>query len=177
MPAVDFHDGYLIAFDSQNQEKWGTPFGGDYYDVCTDISIDRTNSKLYLIGDVSKSSNCFPFKDAQTWFQDDFTQYANTIAGFITQFDVSSDFNGQLENSISENDVIVYPNPSRGEKIFIKSTSEISSLKVIDLLGNEQTFGFDLKEKTINLNHLSKGVYFIFLKSENKTYTFKFRKI
>jgi hypothetical protein len=177
MPAVDFHDGYLIAFDNQNQEKWGTPFGGDYYDVCTDISIDRANSKLYLIGDVSKSSNCFPFKDAQTWFQDDFTQYANTIASFITQFDVSSNFNGQLENSISENDVIIYPNPSSGEKIFIKSTSEISNLKVVDLLGIEQTHNYNKSENTINLSSLSNGTYFICYTLNNTFHTIKFTKI
>jgi hypothetical protein len=177
MPAVDFHDGYIIAFDSQNHVKWGTPFGGDYYDVCTDISIDRTNSKFYLIGDVSKSSNCFPFKDAQTWFQDDFTQYANTIASLITQFDVSSNFNGQLENSISENDVIVYANPSIGEKIFIKSTSEISNLKVFDLLGIEQTYNYNKSENTINLSSLNNGTYFICCTINGTFHTIKFSKI
>ncbi len=60
----------------------------------------------------------------------------------------------------------IYPNPAR-DTLFIESTTAISDITILDVAGKEvYTSQRDLGQ--ININHISKGMYFIRLESENR---------
>lgn len=70
------------------------------------------------------------------------------------------------ENSL--NSVSVYPNPFN-DKLTISSEQIIKKAVIVDMLGktiyNQQNFSEGIE--TINLQNISKGMYFLVLESEN----------
>ena len=59
--------------------------------------------------------------------------------------------------SVSKIDITIYPNPS-SDIVFVKTTAEYSSIKVIDVSGRLCYQGIDSK---LSLGHLLSGVYTI----------------
>jgi hypothetical protein len=66
----------------------------------------------------------------------------------------------------------VYPNPF-SDIIHIQSDNSIESISINDLNGKPL---FETTNKTINLNFLTSGYYFIILKSEKQTFTYRVLK-
>lgn len=75
-------------------------------------------------------------------------------------------------NEISTEDFKVYPNPF-SEKIHIQSDKNIEFISIIDLNGKTLS---KTTNKTINLDFLQSGYYFIVLNSEKKQFTYKVLK-
>lgn len=71
----------------------------------------------------------------------------------------------KTNNQIANNNLNVYPNPSNGLFV-VRLTNEMDglSLSVVDVTGRN-VFQFDFRgkfqEKSINLSHLSNGVYYV----------------
>lgn len=71
----------------------------------------------------------------------------------------------KTNNQIANNNLNVYPNPSNGLFV-VRLTNEMEglSLSVVDVTGRN-VFQFDFRgkfqEKSINLSHLSNGVYYV----------------
>jgi hypothetical protein len=70
-------------------------------------------------------------------------------------------------DELNSTELFVFPNPTRGQ-VIIRS-AQANELKVYDLLGNDVgTYAIAIGENTINLEHLSKGVYFLRIEKESK---------
>jgi hypothetical protein len=70
-------------------------------------------------------------------------------------------------DELNSTELFVYPNPTSGQ-VIIRS-AQATELKVYDLLGNDVgTYAIAIGENTINLEHLSKGVYFLQIEKERK---------
>ncbi len=74
----------------------------------------------------------------------------------------STDINDTL-NPIDE--ILIYPNPVN-DYLFLKNVEKIKSIKIIDIVGKEYVNLKDIKNKEINVSHLSIGVYFIIINEE-----------
>ena len=72
--------------------------------------------------------------------------------------------------SVAKIDITIYPNPS-SDIVFVKTTAEYSTIKVIDVSGRLCYQGIDSK---LSLGHLMSGVYTIEISlSNNGTYSQK----
>ncbi len=76
------------------------------------------------------------------------------------------------ENNFA-NDILMYPNPAN-DFITIQSIQTISSIKILDVLGNEVLESISLK--SIDIKNLATGIYFIQLQSGNNFITKKIIK-
>ena len=101
------------------------------------------------------------------------SNYDDTFTGdyapaFIVQAPNSS---LSVENeSINENQIKVYPNPSRDGLVNIKLNGNIAvkSIQLFDMLGRAiRTEEMDTNEKSLNLSTLPQGVYLLSFQTEN----------
>jgi hypothetical protein len=86
----------------------------------------------------------------------------STPSGIINQVNTSS--STEIEaNAVEENSFSVYPNPSKGYlEIKLPVTTEKQSIKIYDFNGKQVYKESGIQNsKTLNLNHLSNGLYFI----------------
>jgi hypothetical protein len=91
---------------------------------------------------------------------------------YLDDFQIrGEDATSLIESSVT--DFKVYPNPF-SDVIQIESDKNVESISIYDLNGKPL---FETTNKTINLNFLKSGYYFIILKSENQTYTTKVLKL
>jgi len=64
-------------------------------------------------------------------------------------------------------DISIYPNPAENI-LYISDISQIVSLRIIDLFGNECVKKNQLTSNSINIENLAKGVYFVEMELLNK---------
>lgn len=75
-----FHEGFVMKFDSQANLLWSTGLGGPKDDRIRDLHVDRTNNRLYLVGDTyspndpgtvdcSNGQGELPLCDFGGWYQ------------------------------------------------------------------------------------------------------------
>jgi uncharacterized repeat protein (TIGR01451 family) len=70
----------------------------------------------------------------------------------------------------SENDLIIFPNPSNGQFQIKKLDKSEVNIRLFNLLGEEVFKGKLMNEiETLNLSHLSAGVYWLSINSKTKT--------
>ncbi len=75
-----------------------------------------------------------------------------------------------VEDESYENDILVYPNPTE-DIIYVKSEkSPITNMELVDLRGRVIiTIKKDFYEKRLNLSSMSSGIYFLNIRSKEKT--------
>lgn len=75
--------------------------------------------------------------------------------------------------SFEENNIVVYPNPSKEIFNLVTGKNEISEIKVYDVLGkvvwSKKDFEVSNSEIQLNLSSVSSGVYFLRITSHNKS--------
>lgn len=79
---------------------------------------------------------------------------------------------------INDNDISIYPNPAKNF-VYLKmpSTKNKSTVTVFNVLGKQVLFRLiESNDKQIDISSLSKGIYILNVKSENKTKSFKLIK-
>jgi hypothetical protein len=80
-----------------------------------------------------------------------------------------------IENSYLNNlenvNLTIYPNPSSDGKFFIISDTQFELIKLIDFSGREVSYIF--QDNILDLNNLSRGVYFAIGKIDDKLIQFK----
>ena len=100
----------------------------------------------------------------------------NVVARKLTAINVYEDTNDKLIFNHKKEVVIdIYPNPVQGE-LTIKINEIILNYKIIDFYGRTSLQGNFLKNKTVLVTELPKGLYFINIQTENKIVTKSFIK-
>lgn len=102
----------------------------------------------------------------------DFTASANGDYAVIVTDGTCSDTSACVTiNQVSLGELIsvplvLYPNPSSGGMISIKSTATITDVLVFDLTGRSLEVVFDSASKTLQVDHLATGNYTVIIKTE-----------
>lgn len=182
---------FVLGFNNKNQRKWTTQFGSKTGSSFNDdygyaISVNNSN-KLFIAGDLTPKNNSMPFVK---W--NSVCYYDSTVAdpisssnpdSYIAMFDISNFIQvGVHEYDKVEitNNVSLYPNPNNG--IFtlqfkVKPEHPVN-FNVINILGQKvyemSNYRAETNELNIDLNNLTKGIYFITISENNKTGTIKF---
>ena len=103
------------------------------------------------------------------------TRRANVPMGSVLFVDeLSFDYSTGIENSDSEEQVKVYPNPSRGLVTVNAPLKEACSLFLFDMSGNLvfEDYGY-FAGRQLNLQGLSDGVYFLKVQGSQRSYSQK----
>jgi hypothetical protein len=69
-----------------------------------------------------------------------------------------------MEDMISKNQIKIFPNPSEGD-ISIENLHNMKDIKILDIVGNCVYSEANISDKTINVSHLSKGIYIVQISS------------
>ncbi len=181
------YDAVVIALDGMSNfsKVWSTYFGGN-----TSITGYRSDDYAYGI----TTSNMNVYIGGETWSYNNFPWSADLITypgayyqpylegnfsqdGFLAQFDLG--LTPVLVEELVKNDedgFLVYPNPSNGMVYFmideklVKNNQKLN-IQVFDIQGKEiiskpiNTNSYE--DLSLNLSHVSTGMYFVKLTGEN----------
>ena len=146
------------------------------------LSIEGCDSIVYLNLDIS-----YPSSDTNVinttaidnyiiqgqWFTENGTYYLTLLDQFGCDSIVQ--LNLIIENSYLNNlenvNLTIYPNPSSDGRFFIKTDTQFELIKLIDFSGREVNYIFH--DKILDINNLSRGIYFLTGKIDNQLIQFK----
>lgn len=86
-------------------------------------------------------------------------------------------YNGQINlfKSSDEYPFKVYPNPASGH-LFILGSISIDEIQLVDVSGRIIPVNFDFSSNSVNLDHISTGIYQLVIHSDNNLYNYKIIK-
>lgn len=162
-------DNFIMKFSADGALVWGSYYGGLGYESSNSEIVATSNESFYICGSTTSTSamttpNCHQeIMNIHPVLNSPFVDKWNCYIAKFTPVVLSSE-------SFTENTIQIYPNPSNG--IVTISGGNLSKekhqLAIYNELG-QQVYNKKMalfNEYTINLSHLSKGVYFITLQSE-----------
>ncbi len=147
-------DVYLIKTNEEGDTLWTKTYGGTDNDGGN--SVQQTSDGGYII--VGSTGNIF----------------AGSADVYLIKTDVNGNVSGIFNNSFSKKDVInIYPNPNKGvftiEIYDLQPSADGYDLRIYDILGCEIIKFTTTEHKyKIDVSELSKGVYYLRLKTENE---------
>jgi len=171
-------DNFLIAFNSSDQQIWGTYFGGTGWETAMsprfgDLSggITTYQDRVYVCGSTYSTSN-FPFSHPSTanpYYQEYTTISSSKKDAFIADLRVGTtginDTKPQTNNILS-----IYPNPSNGSFVaqFTVKSGDKAEIEIYDILGKQVKSisgitGSGLIQVPVDLSLAPSGVYFVHL--------------
>ncbi len=102
--------------------------------------------------------------------------YAATYGRSAYKLDISSNVLS-IEDINDKERVTIYPNPT-SEQLKINGLESVDNLEIYSIQGQlvEIDIQWNLEQKLLNVQELSKGTYFLKIYSDKKTHTFKFIK-
>ena len=175
-----------IAFD-QNIGNWNVENVANFYQMFNGATISQANYDALLIGwDAQNLSPNESFDAGNSQFCSTEAQAARTHMMNPTNtggdgwtitdgglFGGTCDVLGVEDNELDS--VLVYPNPTKGN-VTISLTSS-ASYSLVSMLGQEIQKGtFNFGDNTLDVSHLSKGLYFLNVNTSNGSATKKIIK-
>jgi hypothetical protein len=179
-------DAFIAQFSISAELLWGTFFGGLKLEVPLGISSYNDN-KLYIAGTVeTENTDNPPFPTMQlpnplSWFQGNLNQNpGNLYDGFITRFSTQSIAVSIEENITAENEnkLFVFPNPAQTQiTLLLNELNGQADIKLYNSLG-QLIFNETYTEKAIpiNIQALSEGIYYVYVKTKDFEGSLKFIK-
>ena len=189
------YDAFILGYNNQNQRKWASNFGslsatgnnGYNYDAAYCISVNN-QSKLFIAGETNSKNNSLPLVrwNSVCYYDSVCADIYPSSAydAFITMFDVSNFVAVGIKEEGKKVDltsnISLYPNPNNG--IFTLQFKEQPtgrlSLNIVNILGQKvyelNNTKFETNEFKVDLENLTKGIYFITVTENNKPHTIKF---
>lgn len=157
-------DGFLLKFNPAGERQWATYFGGSGYDL-----IERTlfnGESIYLLGMTKNTQNISTPNSSQPGF---------LFNNNPSVFSPSNIFIAKLEpnplsiiQKIIQN-LSIFPNPNNGT-FSISNLEKEGFIEIYDILGkkvHEQSIN---NNQVVNIQTVSKGIYFAKIKSGDNIY-------
>lgn len=160
------YDVFLSVFNSTNLlPTWSSYFGGssdeDALDVC------KLNSHDIVFTGSTNSTN-YPL--SATPYQNNLN---NSNDGFITKLNIPNSTTTNIFESFKNRDLAIYPNPFKNFISIKDPSAEI--IEIVNILG-EHVY-FSKQTQTINTESFENGVYFITIKNNLNSKTYKLIKL
>ena len=145
---------------SQDSVNWTTVFSTTTGNGATDeIIFDQVDARYVMMYGTERA-----------------TLYGYSLWEFEIYEEIEVVPPASLDDHFSDNNsILVYPNPA-SNTITIKTSLQVKSVEIIDVLGKLiRMHQIDQVENTIqlNINDLSKGIYFLKIQSESRLYSEK----
>lgn len=143
--------------------------------VMDETQITDKSEALYRFNGLAVGSFDIPLrKSGKTYVV--LTNDRNTVNYIEVSYAASITDSGSFDiteiREITDNNIRIYPNPAHNQ-LFIQSDAAISSINILNVEGRIVQTG---QSQTIDISGLAKGMYFIQIKTEKRTYTKKFVK-
>ncbi|MFI5218741.1 MAG: choice-of-anchor B family protein [Bacteroidia bacterium] len=151
-----------IAFENYNQLNWVTQSEINNYGFEIEKSADGNH--FAKTGFVNGAGNANSVREYE--FKD-FNIHSTVLYYRLKQIDFNGAFDYsdiiKITRKAEHLPFLIYPNPAKGELTIHNSQLTIEEIKIYDMMGKEvQTVSNHIKQKqTINISHLTPGVYFI----------------
>lgn len=163
-------------------------FRGNWVEVNEMITYGETGSYTIEIKNIANNEMLFNYKDnsIDTW--QDGADFARPKWGIYRSLNNQQDLKDEVvkfaDFSIEENTgslslkelktnaqrILIYPNPS-SNKVFLKNATkeDYNHLELFDFKGKKISIHKKLKNNTLDVSNLSKGIYFLVLKKDSVT--------
>lgn len=156
---------FWTVFDVAKELKWSTLYGGDDFGWNSGFQ-KRSNGRMLTFTQASSTeglaSGIFS-EDPLAYTQEGITSNDLVIIEFRTD-DFTMGVNSDLFN---DNSFTLYPNPSRGGKISIRSNDVIKEVKVVNIAGQVVAeFAFNNENVQLNLSGIETGIYILSIKTD-----------
>lgn len=162
-------DGVILCLNSSGMKLWGTYFGN--YGPDNIYGADIRENKLIIAGGILSNQNFTEDYQYSITTSDAFNSQISTYSGFVAIFDAFL----SAQELYEFEDFGVYPNPASDHLCLTQQFNPNARYLIYDVYGKlvDQDL---LKSTTIELNSLDRGVYFLYIKDDNKTFQKKFVK-
>ncbi len=177
-------DVYIAGFDSGNELRWSTFFGGENGDEVRSSAFDDLNDRLYIVGRTNSTSTS-PLSDPNV---ENFQQNENAagLDAFIARFDIVGSITNTPEDNVNllTSALIIFPNPTNSiiNITFHSAKSEDGVITIFDSVGRvvsqERTKIAEASNNIVVSTHgLSQGTYIVRLNTQNWVSTASFIKL
>lgn len=165
-----YFDGEIAFEDAENSTTIGTWTPKKWYNVKAEVDL-KAKKVIYFLDNVKvKETNISNLNNEITEVNFSFD---NDGSGFIVDNINIIDLENLGLNEYNKTVISIYPNPVI-DHININSNEKINSIQITDLTG--KVILDETTTNKINVNHLSKGVYLIKIKTDNSESIQKFIK-
>lgn len=180
----------LIRFDNSSWEFIKAADSNGYFTGFTNLSLDKNRNQIWLPSGLQPNmefsgitnfdgqnfihynmlNNQFPFYQIQKVIVDQYNNkwVATALAGVIV-FNENGLSLG-IKNQVQNENFSIYPNPAKDFITIDFNNNYINHLSVFDIHGKE-VISTDANQKehsiTVNVSSLSKGIYFVQIKTNN----------
>ncbi|MCW3071771.1 MAG: hypothetical protein JWO44_1661 [Bacteroidetes bacterium] len=176
-----------MAFDQWDHEILGTYYGGyelGYQEQITDMVVYK--DYLYAIGQTnSKDTNGikrFPLFDAGGAAYYDSLYNGGIYDGFVSMFCIGAVVGiNELTASHIDSDLFVYPNPAN-DQLNIETSRQLEENAAVEVYSIEGKLVYSYmllkhqKSMTVDISHLSEGLYFLRVQNAGFNSVVKFSK-
>lgn len=162
-------DGIILCLNPAGIKLWGTYFGN--YGPDNIYGVDIRENQLIIAGGILSNQNFTEDYQYSITTSDAFNSQISTYSGFVAIFDtyLSTDELQEFE------DFSIYPNPATDRLNLSQQFNSNARYSIFDLTGKLVTQDI-LKSSTLELNALERGVYFLYVMDDHKTFRKKFVK-
>ncbi len=94
----------------------------------------------------------------------------------IVTNNVTTQINNLSNGEFDKNNFKIYPNPANNYFVIENTTAEVSTYEILDIKGQQLSKGNVESLKPIDISKLQSGLYFITVKTENSSQTYKMIK-
>ena len=163
IPTYYYSSGFAMKFNTSGQRLWGTYYGGDNDTQITSLNVSGTG--FYISGFTACESNIATQGSLLSTFVEPPGPEYDTGNSFLVRFDTN-----QLATNENELESIsLFPNQNQGS-FRISNLENNSTVAVFDAVGKKLYESPVLNNAEINLKNVSKGIYFVKVKSGGKVY-------
>jgi hypothetical protein len=158
----------VVKFDTNGMALWGVKDAGGYQAGTAPLDIAFSES-----GSIAITGHFHHFF-AQSWFGNDTLPFTGIHSHLFLASLSDNDISTAIENAglSPDNLYTIYPNPGNGIfTLLFRSLPSNTKIRVYDLRGSVMLNSISIKEQmhVINLESLSKGIYFVEVTIRDKT--------
>lgn len=161
-------DGFIVSFDFDGNQLWGTYLGGNRTDNIYDIAVDTLKNIYYAgIGTTLTSENLI----TPGCFQDEaYSMYSGFFGRLLLDTLTTS-----IPDVMEYPEIVLFPNPCSGNKCEIKTAEKFSSISIFNMVYQEiESFQFSRTTNyQLNLLDYKPGLYLIRVTFDNSQSTIK----
>lgn len=155
---------FWAVFDTSKNLEWSTLYGSDDFGWNSGF-LKRSNNRMLMFTQASTNnglSSGIIAEDPLAYTQGNLNSNDIVILEFLTDETM-----GITDNDYDSSSMVIYPNPSRNDKITIQSNNRINSVQIANITGQiVSSVNCDTMELVLDVSHLDAGIYLVLAQTE-----------